>query len=237
MDALLLELTPKQKVAQLQSRPGNGIPELAVPAFNWQEECLHGVKAGGPGRVKDKASGTIYPISIAWAAAFDDGLAHTAASQIGDEMRAQYNRRADLGISLAYSNCFGPHVHVARDPRWGRLAETFGEDPLVNANMAVAHVTGLQGGAAADGESYLKTAATCKVRGPVEGACACVRAEAVLGRARGAARLTCPHGNLRLLLPLCSTLSATTSRAGRAPRGTTLTPASMTETCATPGCR
>lgn len=42
------------------------------------------------------------------------------------------------------------------------MAETFGEDPLVNANMAIAHVTGLQGG---DGsQTYLKTAATCKVR-------------------------------------------------------------------------
>ena len=60
------------------------------------------------------------------------------------------------------SRCRRPPAAPGRDPRWGRMAETFGEDPLVNANMAIAHVTGLQGG---DGsQTYLKTAATCKVR-------------------------------------------------------------------------
>ncbi|PRW58847.1 putative beta-D-xylosidase 7 [Chlorella sorokiniana] len=159
VEALLQELTPQQKVAQLQSRPSNGIPELAVPAFNWQEECLHGVKAGGLGLVSRSLGGTIYPINVAWAAAFDDDLAHRVASQIGDEMRALYNRRLREGWSeQAYSNCFGPHVHIVRDPRWGRMAETFGEDPLVNANMGAAHVRGLQGSS----DTYLKAAATCK---------------------------------------------------------------------------
>ncbi len=60
---------------------------------------------------------TIYPLNIAWAATFDDALAHRAASQIGDEMRAHYNRRALEGwTELAYTSCFGPHVHIVR---WG----------------------------------------------------------------------------------------------------------------------
>lgn len=60
-------------------------------------------------------AGTIYPLNIAWAATFDDELARRAASQIGDEMRAHYNRRAREGwIELAYTNCFGPHVHIVR---------------------------------------------------------------------------------------------------------------------------
>lgn len=42
------------------------------------------------------------------------------------------------------------------------MAETFGEDPLVNANMGSAHVRGLQGGSGTN--TYLKAAATCKVR-------------------------------------------------------------------------
>ncbi|KAL4434180.1 hypothetical protein ABPG75_000621 [Micractinium tetrahymenae] len=160
VEALLARLTPKQKIAQLQSRPGNGIPGLGVPAFAWQEECLHGVKVGKSGVVQPLAA-TIYPLNIAWAATFDDELAQRAASQIGDEMRAHYNRRAREGwTELAYTNCFGPHVHIVRDPRWGRLGETFGEDPMLQANMAVAHVTGLQGG---DGTAtYLKASATCK---------------------------------------------------------------------------
>ncbi|EFN57583.1 hypothetical protein CHLNCDRAFT_34794, partial [Chlorella variabilis] len=117
------------------------------------------MKVGRPGSNLPHG-GTIYPINIAWAATFDDGLALRAASQVGDEMRAQYNRRARAGGPLAYSNCFGPHVHIVRDPRWGRMAETFGEDPLLQSNMAVAHVRGLQGGAGTD--TYIKTVATCK---------------------------------------------------------------------------
>lgn len=76
------------------------------------------------GRVGGEASGTIYPINIAWAAAFDDELAHRAASQIGDEMRALFNERATGNWpELAYSNCFGPHVHVARYVRAGVVGE------------------------------------------------------------------------------------------------------------------
>lgn len=66
---------------------------------------------------------TIYPLNIAWAATFDDELAHRAASQIGDEMRAHYNRRAREGwTELAYTNCFGPHVHIVR---WGRAVHAW----------------------------------------------------------------------------------------------------------------
>lgn len=42
VEALLQRLTPQQKVAQLQSRPQNGIPELGVPAFNWQVSASRG---------------------------------------------------------------------------------------------------------------------------------------------------------------------------------------------------
>ncbi|PSC75758.1 putative beta-D-xylosidase 7 [Micractinium conductrix] len=160
VEALLAALDPWQKVGQLQSRPGNGIPQLGVPDVNWQEECMHGVKVGKPGLLSPWGA-TIFPINLAWAATFDDALAQQAASQIGDEMRAHYNRRAREGWAhQAFTNCFGPHVHIVRDPRWGRLAETFGEDPLLQSNMAVAHVRGLQGG---DGTgTYLKAGATCK---------------------------------------------------------------------------
>ncbi|EFN57154.1 hypothetical protein CHLNCDRAFT_13409, partial [Chlorella variabilis] len=47
-----------------------------------------------------------------------------------------------------------------RDPRWGRLSETFGEDPRLSADMAQAFVSGLQGGNGSG--AYLKAGATCK---------------------------------------------------------------------------
>lgn len=58
-------------------------------------------------------------------------------------------------------------LHPSRsDPRWGRLAETFGEDPLVNARMGAEHVRGLQGvGEAPAKAGYVKVGATAKVSG------------------------------------------------------------------------
>lgn len=80
-----------------------------------QKECLHGAKVGAPGKVDKNLGSTIYPLNIAWAATFDDELAHRAASQIGDEMRAHFNRRAREGwTQLSLTNCFGPHVHIVR---------------------------------------------------------------------------------------------------------------------------
>lgn len=56
------------------------------------------------------------------------------------------------------SNCFAPNINLFRDPRWGRGSETFGEDPALTAQLAVAFVRGLQGGH----PRYLQVGATCK---------------------------------------------------------------------------
>lgn len=64
---------------------------------------------------------------IAWAATFDTLLVQRAASEIADEMRSFSNWEMRQGRPPAATNCYGPHVHVVRDPRWGRLAETYGE--------------------------------------------------------------------------------------------------------------
>jgi beta-glucosidase len=96
-----------------------GIPVLC------HEECLHGYMA---------PDATMFPMPIALAGSFDTELVREVNRVIAREMRAH-------GSHLALS----PVVDIARDPRWGRIEETFGEDPYLCSEMGVAAVRGLQG--------------------------------------------------------------------------------------------
>lgn len=77
---------------------------------------------------------TVYPTSITMASTFDPQLVYESSRQTAIEMRA-------MGMHWT----FAPNVEVARDPRWGRVGETFGEDPLVVSLMGAASVKGFQG--------------------------------------------------------------------------------------------
>jgi beta-glucosidase len=106
-----------QKHAMTQTRLG--IPILM------HEEGLHGYAA---------LDATSFPQAIAMASSWDPDMLRDVNVVIGREIRAR-------GVSLALS----PVVDVARDPRWGRIEETFGEDPYLAGEMGVAAVEGLQG--------------------------------------------------------------------------------------------
>jgi len=97
---------------------------LGIPVL-FHEECLHGYMA---------PSATSFPQAIALASAFDRGLMEEVSAIIAREVRAH-------GTVLALS----PVVDIARDPRWGRIEETFGEDPYLCGELGVAAVFGLQG--------------------------------------------------------------------------------------------
>lgn len=77
---------------------------------------------------------TIYPTPIGQASTFDTALVGKASRETALEMRA-------AGMQWAFT----PNVEVARDARWGRVGETFGEDPYLVGKMGVAVVKGLQG--------------------------------------------------------------------------------------------
>lgn len=79
-------------------------------------------------------AGTIFPQPINLAASFNTQLAKEMA-----EVTAYESRAADCPW------VYNPVVDLGRDPRWSRIWESFGEDPLVNARMAVAQVHGYQG--------------------------------------------------------------------------------------------
>ena len=97
---------------------------LGIPIL-FSEEALHGLC--GPGN-------TIFPQAITLAASWNPEIARRVGRGIAAECRA-------YGIH----ETFGPVLDLARDPRWGRMEETFGEDPYLASRLAVAIVQGLQG--------------------------------------------------------------------------------------------
>jgi beta-glucosidase len=97
---------------------------LGIPVL-FHEEALHGYMA---------PHATMFPQAIALAGTFDADLMERVSSVIGREVRVH-------GSHLALS----PVVDIVRDPRWGRIEETFGEDPYLVGEMGVAAVNGLQG--------------------------------------------------------------------------------------------
>lgn len=97
---------------------------LGIPVF-FHEECLHGLAAKGA---------TSFPQPIALAGTFNTKLIEQLYSIAAKETR-------DRGAHQALT----PVVDVARDPRWGRVEETFGEDPYLVSEMGKAAVRGFQG--------------------------------------------------------------------------------------------
>src|SRR5687767_15335877 len=77
---------------------------------------------------------TIFPIPLGEAASWDPGAAEQASAIAASEARA-------AGVHWT----FAPMVDIARDPRWGRIAEGSGEDPYLGAILAAARVRGFQG--------------------------------------------------------------------------------------------
>jgi beta-glucosidase len=97
---------------------------LGIPIL-MHEEALHGYVARGA---------TSFPQSIALASTWDPALLERVFSVAAREMRAR-------GATLALA----PVVDVARDPRWGRIEETYGEDPYLVSEMGLAAIRGFQG--------------------------------------------------------------------------------------------
>ena len=148
---LISRMTLQEKVAQMVY-DAPAIERLGVPAYNWWNECLHGVARAG--------RATVFPQAIGLAATFDEELAGRVSTAISDEARAMYHASAALDRRFRYGGLtfWTPNINIFRDPRWGRGQETYGEDPYLTSTMATAFVKGLQG----DDPRYLKVAACAK---------------------------------------------------------------------------
>ena len=103
---------------------------LAIPVI-FGIDAIHG-NANAP-------DNTVYPTNIGLAGTFDPDLAYRIARETAAEMRA---------MNMHWT--FNPNVEVARDPRWGRVGETYGEDPYLVSVMGAETVKGYQGDLSSD---------------------------------------------------------------------------------------
>lgn len=153
VDDLIARMTIEEKISQTMM----GSPEikrLGIPKYDWWNEALHGVARNG--------TATVFPQAIGLAATWNPELHQRIAAAISTEARAKNNEllRTSGGGSKRYQGLtiWSPNINIFRDPRWGRGQETYGEDPFLTGQLAIAFIRGLQG----DDPHYLKTVATVK---------------------------------------------------------------------------
>ena len=156
-DALLKKLTLEEKV-QLMMDTSPAIDRLQIPQFQWWNEALHGVGRNG--------YATVFPITMAMAASWDDVLLHRVFTAVSDEARVKARQAKQSGNIRRYQSLsfWTPNINIFRDPRWGRGQETYGEDPFLTSKMGLAVVRGLQG-MTYDGQwigNYMKLLACAK---------------------------------------------------------------------------
>ncbi|MEA3407111.1 MAG: glycoside hydrolase family 3 C-terminal domain-containing protein [Chloroflexota bacterium] len=151
VEDLISRMTLEEKVSQMV-HDAAAIERLDVPAYNWWNECLHGVARAGVA--------TVFPQAIGMAATWDTQLIGRMARATSDEARAKHHEALRQDVHDIYTGLtfWSPNINIFRDPRWGRGQETYGEDPYLMGRMAVAFIEGLQG----DDPHYLKVVATAK---------------------------------------------------------------------------
>jgi len=149
---LLGRLTLEEKT-RLMMHGSAAIERLGVPRFEWWNEALHGVGRNG--------YATVFPITMAMAASWDDALLQQVFDAVSDEARVKAQQAKRSGRIRQYQSLsfWTPNINIFRDPRWGRGQETYGEDPYLTSRMGVAVVRGLQG---PDDAKYRKLLACAK---------------------------------------------------------------------------
>ncbi len=148
---LLSLMTLEEKIDVLGTN--TAVPRLGVPSFG-SSEGIHGVVQRG-GRGRDAITTTQFPQPPGMGETWDPALVQQAAAVEGYEARyitqtPKYNRQILM--------LWGPQADLARDPRWGRSEEVYGEDPFFNGTMVTAFIHGLQG----DDPHYWQSASLMK---------------------------------------------------------------------------
>ena len=153
LDDLMGRLTLQEKVGFLWELAPE-IERLDIDKYYHGNEALHGVVR--PGKF------TVFPQAIAFGATFNPDLIKEVSTAISDEARGRWNEldqgKNQKNFHSDLLTFWSPTVNMARDPRWGRTAETYGEDPFLTSEIGVAFVKGLQG----DHPKYLKVVSTPK---------------------------------------------------------------------------
>ncbi|CAD5168798.1 unnamed protein product [Musa acuminata subsp. malaccensis] len=136
--SLVGSLSLEEKVGQISDQ-ARGVQRIGLPPYSWWSEALHGVSFVGHatyfGDIVPAA--TSFPTVIVSAASFNESL-WKSIGQASDLTRAMHN------LGHAGLTFWSPNINVVRDPRWGRILETPGEDPFLVGKYAANFVRGLQ---------------------------------------------------------------------------------------------
>lgn len=154
IDDLISRMTLEEKIASMAWRAS--VPRLGVEGSP-HIEGYHGVAQGGPsnwGRRNPTAT-TQFPQAYGLGSTWDPDLIRRVADQEAQEARYLYQSAKYDRSGLIVR---APNADLARDPRWGRTEEVYGEDPFLTGTLAVAFTRGLQG----DHSRYWKAAALLK---------------------------------------------------------------------------
>ena len=153
LDNAVSLMTVDEKLATLV---GQGVPRLGI-ANPGATEAIHGIVRGGdaelpnlgnagqfggwPGRPKPKYThSTAFPQAYGIGETWDREMAHIVGDVMSHEARF-YSHDAEWKCLILWA----PNADLARDPRWGRTEESFGEDPYLVGEMVAAEVRGIQG--------------------------------------------------------------------------------------------
>ncbi len=122
--ALVARMTPNEKLALVGSGTA-GVPRLGIPPVSFVD---------GPNGVGEGAAGvTAFPDAVNIGASWDPALARRYGAALGQEARAK--GKTVIGA---------PTLNIVRTPKWGRAAETYGEDPFLTSSLVAPEVAGIQ---------------------------------------------------------------------------------------------
>ena len=166
LDNAVSLMTVDEKIATIV---GQGVPRLGI-AGPGATEAIHGIVRGGdaelpnlgnagqfgnwPGRPQPKyRNSTAFPQAYGVGETWDREMAHIVGDVMSYEARF-YSKDNPWKCLVLWA----PNADLARDPRWGRTEESFGEDPYLVGEMVAAEVKGIQG----DDPTYWRGAALMK---------------------------------------------------------------------------
>jgi beta-glucosidase len=142
---LLSRLTRQEKVSLIERADTGFLPRLNLKQFGFFNTCLHGWATSNV---------TTFGMPIGFAASFDLGLMKQIAEVVGSEGQAMSQRDYEAsynfalkvhGVAYNWAVCKdSSEVNMARDPRWGRVSETYGEDPFLTSTMGEVFTKQLQ---------------------------------------------------------------------------------------------
>src|ERR1700733_9029465 len=152
IDNLLSLMTQDEKIDCLGTI--TGVPRLGVPNIG-SSEGIHGIVQRDPRPGRPPITTTQFPQPPGMGESWDPDLVRQAAGVEGYEARfITQTPKYDRQILMLW----GPQADLARDPRWGRSEEVYGEDAFFNGTMVTAFTKGLQG----DDPKYWQSAALLK---------------------------------------------------------------------------